>query len=162
MEKRVYNLRSQKGKAAEEEDKYGMSRDNFDDVVHFALTQYLLKQGIKKFNKEGEEAVKEEFQQLHQKEAFTPIVPQEFTHELKKTALNSLMFITKKRCGRVKARGCTDSRKQHGMYSKEEATSPTVSTKVILLTSVIDAKEGRSIATTSIPVAYLNTDMDDE
>ena len=72
------------------------------------------------------------------------------------------MFITKKRCGRVKARGCADGRKQRDMYSKEEAASPTVSTEAILLTSVIDAKEGQDVATTDIPVAYLNADMDDE
>eukprot|EP00957_Ditylum_brightwellii_P009612 724568-Ditylum_brightwellii.AAC.1 len=162
MEKRVYNLRSQKEKETEEEGKYDMSQDNFNDVVHFALTQYSLKEGLKKFKKEGEDAVKEEFQQLHQKETFTPMAPQDLTHEQKKIALNSLMFITKKGCGRVKARQCMNGCKQRNMYSKEEAASPMVSTKAILLISIIDAKEGQDVATTDIPVAYLNADMDDK
>eukprot|EP00957_Ditylum_brightwellii_P125421 9560008-Ditylum_brightwellii.AAC.1 len=48
------------------------------------------------------------------------------------------------------------------MHTNEEAASPTVSPKAVLLTSVIDAKEGQDIATTDIPVVYLNADMDDE
>eukprot|EP00957_Ditylum_brightwellii_P140482 10703377-Ditylum_brightwellii.AAC.1 len=72
------------------------------------------------------------------------------------------MFITKKRCHRVKPQGCAGGRKQREMYSKEETASPTVSSEAVLLTSIIDAKEGRDIATTNIPVAYLSTDMGNE
>eukprot|EP00957_Ditylum_brightwellii_P133658 10190445-Ditylum_brightwellii.AAC.1 len=71
------------------------------------------------------------------------------------------MFIIKKRCERIKAR-CADGRKQQDLYTKEEAASPTVSPEAVLLMSIIDAKEGQDIATTDIPVAYLNADMDDE
>eukprot|EP00957_Ditylum_brightwellii_P112575 8581787-Ditylum_brightwellii.AAC.1 len=48
------------------------------------------------------------------------------------------------------------------MYTKEEAASPTVSSEAVLLTSVIDAKEGQNVATTDILVTYLNADMDKE
>eukprot|EP00957_Ditylum_brightwellii_P100990 7697351-Ditylum_brightwellii.AAC.1 len=82
--------------------KYDMSQGNFDDVVHFALTQYSLKQGLKKFKQKGEDAVKEEFLQLNQKETFKPIAPNILAKEQRRAVLNSLMFITKKRCGRVK------------------------------------------------------------
>eukprot|EP00957_Ditylum_brightwellii_P022548 1701161-Ditylum_brightwellii.AAC.1 len=153
MKKWLYNMRIQKDKEAEEEGKYGMGQDDFDDVVHFALTQYSLKKGLKRFETEGEEAVKEEFQQLHQKEIFTPIAPQDLTHKQRKAVLNSLI---------VKARGCADGCKQRDMYSKEEAVSPTVLIEAILLTNVIDAKEGYKVTTTDIPVAYLDADMDDE
>eukprot|EP00957_Ditylum_brightwellii_P210976 15365620-Ditylum_brightwellii.AAC.2 len=40
--------------------------------------------------------------------------------------------------------------------------SPTISLEAVLLTSVIDAKEGRDVTTTDLPIAYLNADMDDE
>eukprot|EP00957_Ditylum_brightwellii_P074990 5699034-Ditylum_brightwellii.AAC.1 len=48
------------------------------------------------------------------------------------------------------------------MHSKEETTPPTISLEAVLLTSVIDTKEGRDVATTYITVAYLNANMDDE
>eukprot|EP00957_Ditylum_brightwellii_P182665 13913589-Ditylum_brightwellii.AAC.1 len=139
-----------------------MERDDMDNIMHFALTQYSLKQGLKKIQEAGENVVKEEFLQCHQKETFKPIAPDELAKEQQKSALKLLMFITKKRCGRVKARGCADGRKQCDMYSKEEAAPHTVSLEAVLLTSVIDVKEGRDIATTDIPVTYLNADMDDK
>eukprot|EP00957_Ditylum_brightwellii_P085091 6469664-Ditylum_brightwellii.AAC.1 len=139
-----------------------MDHDDMDDVIHFALTQYSLKQGLKKFQEAGENAVKEEFMQLHTKETFQSLAKDELTDEQRKSVLKSLMFITQKRCGRVKARGCADGRKQREMYSKEEAASPTVSSETVLLTSAIDAKEGRDVAMTNILVTYLNADMDKE
>eukprot|EP00957_Ditylum_brightwellii_P189271 14405946-Ditylum_brightwellii.AAC.1 len=120
-----------------------MDRDDMDNVVHFVLTQYSFKQGLKKFQEAGKNAVKEEFLQLHQKETFKPIAPEELTSEQRKSALKLLV-------------------KQHKIYFKEEATSPTISWEAILLTSIIDAKEGRDVATTDILVAYLNTDMDNK
>eukprot|EP00957_Ditylum_brightwellii_P180206 13726812-Ditylum_brightwellii.AAC.1 len=141
-EKWVYNLRSRKGQDNEESKVYHMVREDLDDMVHYALTQYSLKQGSKKLQKEGEHTVKEEFLQLHQKETFKPIAPNELTAKQKTNALKSLMFIMKKRCGRIKAQGCTAGRKQRDMYTKEEAASTTISLKAVLLMSVIGTKEG--------------------
>eukprot|EP00957_Ditylum_brightwellii_P159370 12131401-Ditylum_brightwellii.AAC.1 len=52
-----------------------------------------------------------------------------------------------------KERGCTNSRNQRKLYTRKA---------VILLTSIIDFRERRDVATTDIPVAYLNADMDNE
>eukprot|EP00957_Ditylum_brightwellii_P063356 4809133-Ditylum_brightwellii.AAC.1 len=48
------------------------------------------------------------------------------------------------------------------MFSKEKAASPTVSSEVVLLTSVIEANKRRDVAMTDIPATYLNADMDNE
>eukprot|EP00957_Ditylum_brightwellii_P077882 5919371-Ditylum_brightwellii.AAC.1 len=72
------------------------------------------------------------------------------------------MFITKKRCRRIKARGCADRRKQRDMYTKEEAASCTVSPEIVPLTSMTNAKEGQDVVMTDIPAVYLNADMDDK
>eukprot|EP00957_Ditylum_brightwellii_P077598 5896116-Ditylum_brightwellii.AAC.1 len=72
------------------------------------------------------------------------------------------MFITKKRCRRVKTQGCANGRNHREIYSKEEAASLTVLLEAILLASVIGAKEGRDITTTDILITYLNADMDDK
>jgi len=47
------------------------------------------------------------------------------------------------------------------MGEKEDATSPTVSIKSVILTSIIDAKEHRDIAVADIPGAFLHAKMDD-
>ena len=40
----------------------------------------------------------------------------------KKEALQYLMFLKKKRCGKIKGRGCVDGRKQRLYMSKDEVT----------------------------------------
>jgi hypothetical protein len=47
--------------------------------------------------------------------------------------------------------------KQRGTISKEEATSPTASLASVLLTVVIDAKEGWDVAIKYLPNAFVQT-----
>ena len=63
-----------------------------------------------------------------------------------------------KRDGTIKARQCTDGRKEQEHLAKEEATSPTVSTDAIFITSVIDAKDDRQVAVVDLPGAILHED----
>ena len=77
-------------------------------------------------------------------------------------ALHYLMFLTKKRCGRIKGRGCADGRKQRAHMSKEDSSSPTVAIEALMLSCVIDAKEHRDVATVDIPGAFMQADMDDK
>ena len=81
--------------------------------------------------------------------------------EEKKAALAYLMFLKEKRTGVVKGRGCADGRKQRLYTNKEDASSPTVAIESVFITSVIDAKENRDIATVDIPGAFMQADMDD-
>ena len=84
------------------------------------------------------------------------------TKEEIKRALPYLMFLKRKRCGKIKGRGCADGRSQRDFISKEEASSLTASLYAIMLTSLIDAIEERCVATTDIPGAFLQTDMPDD
>jgi len=63
--------------------------------------------------------------------------------------------LVEKRNGRVKARTCANSSTQHSYIPKEEAASPTASTESIILTGVIDAKQGRNVMTLDIPNAFV-------
>ena len=81
--------------------------------------------------------------------------------ECRKT-LESLMFLVQKRDGRIKARTCANSSVQRGWMSKEEAASPTAAVESILLTAVIDAAEGRCVATVDIPHTFIQTDAKDD
>ena len=71
------------------------------------------------------------------------------------------MFLKEKRCGRIKARGCADGRKQRLWKTKEETSSPTVRTHSLFLTAVIAALEGRKVVTVDIPGAFMQTDIDE-
>ena len=93
--------------------------------------------------------------QLHDRNICEPIKEKDLSREQKSKALGYLMFLKQKRCGQIKGRGCADRRKQKVWTTKEEATSPTVSTEAVLLTLVIDAKERREVITVDIPSAFM-------
>ena len=63
--------------------------------------------------------------------------------------------------GRIKGRECTDEQKQREYISKEEPSSPTISTDFLMTTLVIDTHEGRDVITYDIVGTYLNADMDE-
>ena len=71
------------------------------------------------------------------------------------------MFLKKKRCGKIKGRGCADGRKQRAYITKEESTSPTISTDAVFLTAVVDAWEHRNVAVLDVPGAFMQVDMDE-
>ncbi len=67
------------------------------------------------------------------------------------------MFIGQKRTGETKARMVAGGNMQQGHVTKEESSSPTVSTKAVLLTSIVDAHKGRDVAVIDIPNAFIQT-----
>jgi hypothetical protein len=52
------------------------------------------------------------------------------------------MFIGQKQTGETKARMVAGGNMQRGHVTKEELSSPTVSTKAVLLTLIANAREG--------------------
>ncbi len=68
------------------------------------------------------------------------------------------MFIGQKRTGETKAIMVAGGNTQWGHVTKEDkSSSPTVSTKAVLLTSIVDAHEGRDIAVIDIPNVFIQT-----
>ena len=122
----------------------------------FVVT-YSLKKGIAKFGKRGTDAAESEMNQLHSREAWKPLDVNTLTKEERRSAMESLMFLTEKRDGRVKARTCADGRKQRDWMSKEEAASPTVALESVMISCTIDAKEKRDVAIVDIPNAFIQT-----
>lgn len=129
-------------------------------IDSFVMTQYSMKKGLQMFGNDGVDAVLAELKQLHDRKVMIPM--NDLPRQKKRGALEYLMFLKKKRCGKIKARGCADGRKQRLYTAKEDASSPTVSIEALLLTCVIDAKEGRDVATADIPGAFMQADMDEE
>ena len=123
--------------------------------------QYSLKTGLKNFGLRGEEAASKELDQLHQRNCFNPIDVALLTPSEKKKAQMALMFLTEKRDGSVKGRMVYNGKPTREWLSKDDAASPTASLEAIMLTAVIDAKEGRDVMTADIPNAFIQTKLPD-
>ena len=122
----------------------------------FAVT-YSLSQGLKKFGQKGHDATFEEVKQLHDITVFKPIDVNTLTPQEQKRALESIIFLTEKQDGRIKARACANGSKQRQWMNKEESASPTVSLESVFLTAVIEDKENRDVAVVDIPNAFVQT-----
>jgi hypothetical protein len=110
-------------------------------LENIMMTQYSIKKGLQVFGEAGAEAVISKMEQLHDRGVIMPKAANMLTREEKRKALHYLMFLKKKRCGRIKGRGCVDGQKQRIYKTKEETSAPTVATKALMLSCVIDAKE---------------------
>jgi hypothetical protein len=123
------------------------------------LITYSLKQALDKFGKRAKDSTKGEMGQMVDREAFVPIRVDDLNPQERKRAMESLLFLVEKKDGRLKARHCANGSTQRGYIGREEASSPTVSTESILLTAVIEAEEGRDVATMDIPNAFIQTEV---
>jgi hypothetical protein len=70
----------------------------------FMTEQISLKKGLKLFGKDGADAVVAEMRQLDYRNVIKPVQGKDLTREQKRRALNYLMYLKQKRCGRIKAR----------------------------------------------------------
>ena len=119
-----------------------------------------MKLGVKMFGEPGVAAVKKEVRQLHDREVMKAVMKSNLTKEQIRQALGYLMFLKRKRCGKIKGRGCADGRKQRATIAKEDASSPTVATEAVFMTAILDAMERREVAVIDIPGAFMQAIMD--
>ena len=125
--------------------------------------QYGMKAGLKIFGDGGLDAVSSEIRDnLHGRGVIEPVRRERVTHHIRMESLSYLMFLKRKRSGKIKGRGCADGRKQREYITRAESSSPTVSTPALMATCLLDAIEGRFVATIDIPGAFLQATMDDE
>jgi hypothetical protein len=125
---------------------------------HSFAETFSLKAGLK-IGTRGYQAAAGEIKQLHDRAVFKPIdVNTPSQGERKKTS-HSLIFLTEKKDGTIKARTCADGSKQRSWMEREETSSPTAQVESILLTAVIEAKEGRDVMTADIPNTFVQTSV---
>jgi len=62
----------------------------------------------------------------------------------------------------INARGFADGQSQRDYMTKTETSLPTVSLEASMLSCAIDTKEGRHVAVTDIPGAFLHAVMDQD
>lgn len=97
--------------------------------------------------------------QLHDREVFQPIDFNKLTSQERKRAMESLIFLVKKRDGTIEGRTCANGSTQQSYIEREEAASPTAATDSILITAVIDAKQGRNIMIADVLNAFVQTEV---
>ena len=72
------------------------------------------------------------------------------------------MFLKGKKNRDIKGRTVAGGNKQRDFISKENSSSPTVSTEVVPLSCIIDAEEERDVAVIDIPNAFIQTRVENE
>jgi hypothetical protein len=122
----------------------------------------LLKAAIKVWGKDATKAAEAEMKQLHWQNSFMPKLWNKLSPEQKEKILESHIFITQKRSGEIKGRTVAGGNKQRGYIKKEDASSPTVLTKSVILTSMVDAIKKREIAIIDIPNAFIQIVVTDK
>jgi hypothetical protein len=132
------------------------------DIVAAIMTQLSLKAGLKAWGEKGYTAAHAEMKQLHFRDTFKPKHWSDLTQDQRKTVLESHMFLKEKRDGKIKGRTVAGGNKQRDYISKEDASSPTVTTESVLLSCIIDAEEERDVAVIDIPNAFIQTRVEDE
>ena len=126
--------------------------ESLDDIYKYIfghiMTQMTAIAGIKKHGQSAVDALRQEFcQLLDSKNVFEPLDASTLTASQKRESLRAVNLIKEKRSGKLKGRTCADGRSQRSKYTKEETTSPTVSTDALMISLMIDAKERRDVAT---------------
>ena len=129
-------------------------------ITGFIFNQMSAKEGIRKHGQKAIDALFQEFCQLHDKSVFEGIHASDLTYDQRRTALRAVNLIKEKRTGKIKGRTCANGKPQRKLFSKEETTSPTISTDALMLSILIDAKERRDVAVADVEGAYLHADMD--
>jgi hypothetical protein len=123
------------------------------------VTTYSLNRAIKKFGDNAKGATNKEMSQMLDRDCFKVIKKEELTDTERKRAVESLLFLTEKRDGTLKSRFCANGSTQRIWKSRDDVSSPTVSTESTLLTATIEAKERRHVATCDIPNAFIQTNL---
>ena len=72
------------------------------------------------------------------------------------------MFLTEKKDGRIKARTCANGSIQCVYIPKDNAASPTASTKNVLITRTIKVEQNENTMAADIPNAFIQTDIKKE
>ena len=130
-------------------------------VCHHMFNQMPAKKGIEKHGQAAIDALLNELAQLDDMAVFEGLDPNSLMRAEKAEALRAINLIKEKRCGTIKGRTVADGRGQRDKYNRHDVSSPTVSNEGLMMSLIIDAMEGREVATADVPGAYLHAKMDD-
>ena len=141
---------------AAEQARVRMMKEYFEIEASKSTPQYGFRKGLKLFGDKGYQAAKDELEtNLLGRGCIDMLSWKDLTWDIRKRALGYLMFLKRKRSGKMKGRGCADGRPQRDYITKEESSSPTVSLYALMGSCVMDALDDRKVITVDIPGAFL-------
>ena len=76
---------------------------------------------------------------MHDRVVFYHIKGEQLTRIQNHGALQALMFLKQKRCGKIKGRTAADGQEQREGLKKSDVPSSTAATELVLVTAAIDA-----------------------
>ena len=132
-----------------------------NDMFNFLTEQMSAKAGLKEFGEQGAASIMQELEQILYWKVIMGYKASSLSSSQWKAALQYLMFLKEKQCGKVKAHGCADGHKQQLYKLNDETSSPTMNVEAIFITCLIDAMEGQEVMTCDIPGAFMQSDMDE-
>jgi len=143
-----YNLRPRPTKRNQ---KYNMTNIGQQSTIakphlHVILNQVGIREGLRMFGEEGNNALLKELNQLHERNALLPKKKEDMTYEERKKVLRYLMFLKEKRDRSIKARGCADGRSQREYTTKAETSSPTISLEAMMMSCAIHGRRRTHVA----------------
>lgn len=124
-----------------------------------SLTTFTVKAALSELGIDGMVSMMDELSQLHRKSVFKAIKVQDLTPEDKPKILRTIMFLKKKRDGRIKSRLVADGSTQKYEETIFDVSSPTVATESVFIAAAVAAGEKRFAATTDVEGAYLHCKM---
>ena len=123
-----------------------MMKEYFEIEASKATPQYGFRKGLTLFGDEGYQAAKNELKvNLLERGCINMLSWKNLTWDIRKQALGYLVFLKRKRSGKMKGRGCAVGRPQQEYITKEESSSPTVSLYALMGSCLMDAIDGLSL-----------------
>ena len=105
-----------------------MMKEYFKIEASKATPQYRFRKGLKLFGDQGYQAAKHELKaNLLGRGCIDVLSSKDLTWDIRTQALGYLMFLKRKRSGKMKGSGCADGIPQREYITKEESILPTVS-----------------------------------
>ena len=92
-----------------------------------------------------------EMKQLDDRTCYLPLKVDKMTTEEKVKVEDAIVLLTEKRDGTIKARSIYNRKDTRDWIWQEDSVGPTVSQESIVITAVIDMKEGRDIIMVNVP-----------
>ena len=125
-----------------------MMQEYFKLEASKSTPMYGYQKGLKIFGDPGYQAtVKELRDNLIERGCIDVLAEKETTWDMQKGALSYLMFLKRKRCGKLKACRCADGRPQQEYITREESSLPTVSLYALMGSCVMDAMDDCAVIT---------------
>ena len=127
-----------------EQAKVRMMKEYFEIEVSKSTPQYGFRKGLKLFGDKGYQAAKYELEtNLLGRGCIDMLSWKALTWDIRKQALGYLVFLKRKRSGKIRGRGCADGRPQRDYIIKEESSSSTVSLYALMGSCVVNALDDR-------------------